>query len=1431
MRLNYLLVLGLFLGWLWGGNSWSQPGRVGTWEATSPHPVVETVGNDHVPIPESDFFMDVAIDSQGNVIVVSLMGQIVKYSPSGAVLWKKYLSSMKLDYEYPFTRYALFSLDVTPQDEILVVGNKVVQTGSYEFSVKEPFVAKFDASGNQVWYKALASSLYTVFYDYRNLGQIQKSDIHVIPGTDHFIVSSGDFYNDDMGQYDYVEGKISDGSIVRRWNKGCVADIFSISPDGKYLIHGDTHYVGMLALSPGVYTRFIKNPEYWDSYGDPIYVPGLPFAEKYPVSISKDGTFMALASSYWNAIYNRGSANIVRYSFYAAFGQKDARGSYTLDKQVTWNRGYYYDYSHGYFTNQNRVHDMLIGPTGHIFVVGSIRQDDPESFWNSQDSVQTNQTWVNMGYAAALSPEGRIIQERLYNNGVNAEFLAGAVDASGKLVVVGYREDFRLYHANFVSGKTEGYKVFFNPYIVTDALGSLPAYRYIRPAIQHQVHDPVSPVTGNYVDVYVDLHYPTAGLPLVLKRTYSSRLAKKGGPFGYGWSSNLFMHIESTEDGITVFWGDGHGDDFLASEATGTENTTKTVTYTCLGPDPGYSLTEHQDGTEHYFEVYIKNLDRTIRLGTQREGRFYPSEMFQGSGAYPVVFTYLQGTPSSLQVEDKVSGRKLVLEMDENGHVIRATGVNNQVFTYSYDEAGNIVEVHRADGSTVSYSYDENHHLTKVVQGGQTLLENTYDAQGRVVSQKDALGHETTFSYDLLHRKTTVTAPDGTTTTYSYDANFRLTKVEDESGAAKIYTYNALGQLTSITMPGGVKTRFVYDQDGRLTKKIGPLGEETSYTYDAEGRLVAVEDPSGAKASYHYTDKHMDSWQKPKGGRYLLSYADTGQVQAVTDPLGATHSYAYGASCLLALETRRDNVKVSYERDATGRVIRKTYDGLHPVSYTFDALGRLTSVTNDLGQVVYAFNARGYKSVEKGIFGEVTYHYDAAGRLVGLKAEGLTLTTQRRPSGRPEQVATSFGQVLEYHYDPEGRLTQVGLSRAGVNLAQVSYVYDEAGRLTGISFRDAHRTFRTIELRRDAAGRISGVEDQGAPGPSLDGTGLSLAYNAADRISTAGFAYDASGRLTTAKGTTYVYDYAGRLKGINSPKGTLSLFYDGLGRLVKLIERGAERRLVYSGSTPIVEKDERGQITSYFLFGPGLSLVLGPSGAIKYILLSDWRKNIVAVLSKDGDIVSQRLYSPYGMVLGESRAWPVPFGFLGEAGLFTLSSGLVLTKARAYDPTLGRFLTPDPKRPDPRLVQTLNPYLYAWDDPVNLVDSSGLSPFSSGPRWLVPGWSAPITLHPTNTLDGVAYPPMNSLGGDAPSLTANGDTLADATPIYSDRASDNGGGNTQLAPNFDDSSGLVASPIYSDRDGEIPPPTPAVAAAPGEDYVAGISTVPIVAVI
>src|SRR5262249_42715691 len=54
--------------------------------------------------------------------------------------------------------------------------------------------------------------------------------------------------------------------------------------------------------------------------------------------------------------------------------------------------------------------------------------------------------------------------------------------------------------------------------------------------------------------------------------------------------------------------------------------------------------------------------------------------------------------------------------------------------------------------------------------------------------------------------------------------------------------------------------------------------------------------------------------------------------------------------------------------------------------------------------------------------------------------------------------------------------------------------------------------------------------------------------------------------------------------------------------------------------------------------------------------------------------------------------------------------GLVNAKGRIYDPKVGRFLTTDPIVAEPLSGQAWNPYAYVFNNPLSLVDPSGLSP-------------------------------------------------------------------------------------------------------------------------
>ena len=77
-------------------------------------------------------------------------------------------------------------------------------------------------------------------------------------------------------------------------------------------------------------------------------------------------------------------------------------------------------------------------------------------------------------------------------------------------------------------------------------------------------------------------------------------------------------------------------------------------------------------------------------------------------------------------------------------------------------------------------------------------------------------------------------------------------------------------------------------------------------------------------------------------------------------------------------------------------------------------------------------------------------------------------------------------------------------------------------------------------------------------------------------------------------------------------------------------------------------------------------------------------------------------YDAWGNVKTDSNPGFQPFGFAG--GLYDPATKLVRFGARDYDASIGRWLNKDPIR----FEGGLNLYGYAGNDPVNMVDPSGL---------------------------------------------------------------------------------------------------------------------------
>jgi RHS repeat-associated protein len=121
-----------------------------------------------------------------------------------------------------------------------------------------------------------------------------------------------------------------------------------------------------------------------------------------------------------------------------------------------------------------------------------------------------------------------------------------------------------------------------------------------------------------------------------------------------------------------------------------------------------------------------------------------------------------------------------------------------------------------------------------------------------------------------------------------------------------------------------------------------------------------------------------------------------------------------------------------------------------------------------------------------------------------------------------------------------------------------------------------------------------------------------------------------------------------------------------------------------------------------YLFG--LDLIYQDDGNETRYLLADGLGSVRTELVSD-TVEAVTTYSPYGNLLAQTGASGTVYGFTGEQ--YDSATDLLYLRARYYNPYIYRFLTPDSIVPEFTGPQSLNPYAYVQNNPVNFVDPSG----------------------------------------------------------------------------------------------------------------------------
>ena len=662
-----------------------------------------------------------------------------------------------------------------------------------------------------------------------------------------------------------------------------------------------------------------------------------------------------------------------------------------------------------------------------------------------------------------------------------------------------------------------------------------------------------------------------------------------------------------------------------------------------------------------------------------------------------------------------------------------------QRITNIYNNAGLLVtNIDKRNGTNIT-AYTPTHKVASIRYPDGGIVSNYYDAADRLVSVRDPLGFITTNQYDLAGRQIRVVDPLGNAVSNAYDAAGNLLSVRDAAGNVFSNQYDALNRLVRSIDPLGQVVSNGYDAAGRRVVLVDQNGNQTEYEYDALGR-VTMESREGLEHRFEYDAAgSRTAYVNPKAERMGFGYDKMNRLVAETNAIGQVTRMVYDAAGNLRQKINANGQTNFFGYNALNQVTNRV-SGAENASFWYDPNGNLTNMVDSLGTTRQTF--------------------DAMNRLVQVvDAFGQTVSNQYNLAGQRTQIVYPGGKSEAFAYDGASRLTNVQASAFG--LSAVSYGYDSRNNLTGASLPGGLAVTNSYDamsrrlawsvskagsnlLARSCARNPLGFRTNETIAAGLDALAgpatQTRTHDAADRLTgltQSGSAatntpfFDAAGNVTqlvvTAKGQTfttrYGYDFNNRLTAVtrlrNAPDDSsvttavTQLEYDGNGLLVRLTENGTVRRLVRDRvdalARPLIETDNSGNPIRWFVWANGRLLAQVQTNGSVRIAHSDELGRILALTDNTGTLMDEFAYQPYGRLIARTGSSDTPLLFMGDYGVWCAGNGLYLTRHRAYEANLMRFLQPDPIGLD----GGRNLYAYAEGNPQFWLDPLGLIYYSN----------------------------------------------------------------------------------------------------------------------
>ncbi len=665
---------------------------------------------------------------------------------------------------------------------------------------------------------------------------------------------------------------------------------------------------------------------------------------------------------------------------------------------------------------------------------------------------------------------------------------------------------------------------------------------------------------------------------------------------------------------------------------------------------------------------------------------------------------------------------------------------------------------------------DQNDHLKRWDSDGlgRMIKVSEYTGSDPTV----ALYAETNYEYGVADELTKVTDAANNLTTISYDELGRKTSMSDPDMGSWSYSYDAVGNLIEQTDAKSQVIDFTYDKLNRLVRKWyppawnaepGSSGASRSTVFDLIELRAAVDADRAAAglSAAGWTDPEPSSFR----GSYIKDLISAIQDLWTEASLGSvprltSGNFDYFIDLFRSWLYDSDSDNTSYETSTWAQSRRARafyqYDGTSAGS----GKGRRTAMWDSAGNSSWSYDEYGRTTTATRVVDGRSYAsshtYDALDRVRGMTyPDNETLTYSYQANTLLDGIQSSVGNldlVSDVVYEDIGLPDSYTLGSSPTTATQ-SFEYwkiDDASRspfaaVKRIKLSKDSTDLVNREMQYDAVGNVTKIVD-GVNSETIDYT-----YDELNRVLTASvptgesFAYDTIGNMTSKAGaaldygttapkhavkshgtTTYTYDANGSM----TARGTQTIKYDPEQRPILVQDGASTHRAAYDGDGVRRKRDDSNgtvhylggyerklaggsnssdTVTKYYSASLGAlsrSVAFRRGGTLHWVG-SDHLGGTIRVLDGSFTALDGMRYKPYGEDRDTGSSLNTDRKFTGQTE--DEAAGLYWYASRAYDPAIGRFVSPDSMVPEPGNPQSLNRYSYVYNNPLGYVDPSGNS--------------------------------------------------------------------------------------------------------------------------